>query len=158
VKRAANWRHSPGPAGCSSTFNGVPVDRIVYRIEFRPRIGWDAGLPADAVTIRMMRDRDIARITWSGNGTQDWHAGETFFDAVRKLAIDVVRIAEDKSTASVSVAAGKRAGALRNYSVRKTLGPRYDLSKGLRAIRPRPPFPTNSVRSRLLDNPPQLEG
>jgi hypothetical protein len=139
------------------TVNGIPVDRIVYTIEFRPRIGWDAGLPADAVTIRMMRDGDVARITWSGNGTQDWHPGERFFDAVRKLAIDIVRIDDDKSAASVAFAAGTRAGVLRNFSVRKTLGPRYDLSLGLRAIRPRAPFRTDSARSRLLDNPPQFE-
>jgi len=73
------------------------------------------------------------------------------------LAIDIVRIDDDKSAASVAFAAGTRAGVLRNFSVRKTLGPRYDLSLGLRAIRPRAPFRTDSVRSRLLDNPPQFE-
>ena len=138
--------------------NDAPLERIVYTIEFRPRVEWDAGLPADAVTIRMMRPGDVPRITWSGNGSQDWHVGERFFDAARRLAIDIVRIADDKSTVSVAIAAGSRAGQLRSWSVVKTLGHRYDLKLGLRSIKPRPPFATNSVRSRLLDNPPQLEG
>jgi hypothetical protein len=139
-------------------WNNQAVERIVYTIEFRPRVEWDAGLPGDAVTIRMMRPGDVARITWSANGTQDWHVGEHFFDEARRLAIDVMFFAGDRGTASVAIAAGARAGHLRNWSVAKSLGPRYDLTKGLRAIVPRPPFPANSVRARLLDNPPQLEG
>jgi hypothetical protein len=140
------------------TWNNLPLGQIIYTIEFRPRIGWDVGLPADAVTVRMMRDFDVPRITWSGNGTQDWHVGDHFFDAARRLQIDVTYIADDKSTVSVAIYTGMRAGTPRNMSVKKTLGPRYDLKLGLAEIRPRAPFPSNSVRARLLDNPPQLEG
>ena len=140
------------------TLNGAPLERIVYSIEFRPRLEWDAGIPGDAVTIRMMRPGDVPRITWSGNGSQDWQSGEQFFDAARRLAIDVMQVADDKSTVSVAIAAGARAGQIPNWSVVKTLGHRYDLKLGLRAITPRAPFPSNSVRARLLDNPPQIAG
>src|SRR5262245_8002082 len=100
---------------------------------------------------------------WPGSpgaatGRQDWHVGEHFVDEATRLAIDVMCFAGDKVTPSVAIAAGTRAGNLRNGSVAKSLGPRSDLKEGLRAIVPRPPFPANSVRARLLDSPPQREG
>jgi len=76
-------------------------------------------------------------------------------DLARSLAINVAWIANDNSAASVFIVAGANA-TLPMISVRKTLAHKYDVSKGLRQIKPSPPFPANSLRAILFDNPPQF--
>ena len=76
-------------------------------------------------------------------------------DLARSLAINVASIANDNSAASVLLVAGANA-TLPMISVRKTLAHKFDLSKGLRQIKPSAPFPANSLRAMLLDNPPQF--
>jgi hypothetical protein len=41
-------------------------------------------------------------------------------------------------------------------SIRKSLGRKFDLAKGLRAIHPESPFRPDSLRDKLLANQPQL--
>jgi hypothetical protein len=102
----------------------------------------------------MMRDGDVARIAWSADN-QAWQANSTFSDLARGIAISVVLIAPDRSKADILVSAGASA-RLPAISVRKSLTHKFDLTGGLRAIRPQPPYRPDSVRDRLLDNPPQL--
>lgn len=128
---------------------------ITYTVEFRPSSGWDAGLPSDAVVIHKVQDGDLPRVLWSPNDTQDWHKGDRLLDIAREIAIDVVFIDSQRGVASVFVQAGPVAAA--SISVRRSLAHKCDLSKGLRAVKPlSPPFPADSLRSRLLANPPQL--
>ena len=134
--------------------NGAPLAAMTYLVEFRPKTGWDAGVVADAVVIHMMRDGDVARIAWSADN-QAWQANSTFSDLARGIAISVVFIAPDRSKADILVSAGASA-RLPAISVRKSLTHKFDLTGGLRAIRPQPPYRPDSVRDRLLDNPPQL--
>ena len=135
--------------------NGAPLPAMTYLVEFRPKTGWDAGTSGDAVVIHMVREGDVARIARSAAASQAWQPNSTFTDQARGVAISVVSVAADKSTANIVVSTGARA-RLSVMSVRKTLGHRFDLKAGLRAIRPGAPFRANSVRDRLLDNPPQL--
>jgi len=93
-------------------------------------------------------------IAWSADN-QAWQANSTFSDLARGIAISVVFIAPDRSKADIVVSAGANA-RLPAISVRKSLTHKFDLTGGLRAIRPQPPYRPDSVRDRLLDNPPQL--
>jgi hypothetical protein len=131
---------------------------VMYAVEFRPGTGWDAGVPADAVVIHSTAGQDVPRITWAGNDSQDWHAGDRFCDMLSHLVIDIVDIAPDRQSASVAIATGPGVG-LPNMSVRRTLAHRYDLSQGLSKVRP-PLWATsvNSLRERLLSHPPQFAG
>jgi len=135
--------------------NGAPLPAVTHLVEFRPQTGWDAGTSGDAVVIHMAREGDVARIARSAGGSQAWPPNSTFTDVARRVAISVVSVAADKSTADIVVATGARA-RLPMMSVRKTLAHRFDLKAGLRAIMPGPPFRPTSVRDRLLGNPPQL--
>ena len=137
------------------SFAGAPLPQMTYTVEFRPKIGWDGGIPADAIVIHMIREGDVARIAWSPDGNQDWVPNSRFFDVARGLALSVVFVAPDKSKADIFISSGRRA-LLPKMSVRKTLAHKFDLKNGLRAITPRPPFPRGSVRGMLLDNPPQI--
>jgi hypothetical protein len=136
-------------------YNGAPVDPFTYLIEFRPRKGMDQGIAKDAIAIHIVRPGDVPRILWRGTDTQCWAPTDRCVDLVRQIAIEVVGIVSDSSTATVSIRGGPSA-TLPLISVRKTLGRKFDLTKGLRAIHPEPPFRSNSVRDRLLANPPQL--
>jgi hypothetical protein len=135
--------------------NGAPLPAMTYLVEFRPKISWDAGTSVDAVVIHMLREGDVARIARSAANSQAWQPGSTFADLARGITISVVSVATDRSKADIVVSTGARA-RLPVMSVRKTLGQKFDLKAGLRAIRPSPPFRPNSVRDRLLANPPQL--
>lgn len=103
----------------------------------------------------MIREGDHPRIAWSSRNTQDWVPTDRFVDLARSMLIDIVWIADDKSAARVFVASGTDA-KLAMISVRKSLAHKFDVSKGLRAINPSAPFPSTSLRARLLDNPPQF--
>jgi hypothetical protein len=138
----------------SGIFNGAPLTPITYTVEFRPKFGWDAGITRDAVVIHMIREGDPPRVLWSANGSQDWQPGERFMDVAREIAIDIAFVDAGRTFASVFVQAGPV--SVKSFSVRHTLEHKYDLSKGLRQIKPSPPFPSHSVRSRVLDNPPQF--
>ena len=131
---------------------------VVYSVEFRPQVGWDAGIPADAVIIHSTVDKDSPRVTWAGNDSQDWHAGDRFCDVLSHLVIDIVDIAPDRQSASIAIATGPGVG-LPNMSVRKTLSHRYDLGQGLGKVRS-PLWATSigSLRERLLAHPPQFAG
>ena len=112
------------------------------------------------MAIHMVRDGEHPRIAWSsgnkaGWNTQGWVPGDTFVDLARSIAIDIVFLADDNSAASVFIVAGANA-KLPMISVRKSLAHKFDLTKGLRSIRPASPFPSNSLRAKLLDNPPQF--
>jgi hypothetical protein len=135
--------------------HGAPLAAMTYLIEFRPKTGWDAGTAADAIVIHMLREGDVARIAWSSADDQAWRPASRFVDLARGIALSVVSVAPDKSRADVLISAGANA-RLPLMSVRKTLAHKVDLTKGLRAITPRAPFRRESVRDRLLDNPPQL--
>jgi hypothetical protein len=150
-------------------YNGIALAPLTYAVEFRQKTGWDAGMTTGAVAtkiapgavaIHMIRDGDHPRIAWSsgnkaGWNTQGWVPGDSFVDLARSMAINIVWIAEDNSAASVFIVAGTNA-RLPMISVRKSLAHKFDLTKGLRAIKPSPPFPSDSLRARLLDNPPQF--
>ena len=150
-------------------FNGQPVPPMDYTFEFRQRSGWDANITTGAlgsnmapgaVAIHMIRGGDHPRIAWSAGNkagwkTQGWIQGDSFVDLARSLAINVAWIPADFSTASVFIVAGVNA-TLPMISVRKSLAYKFDVSKGLRQIKPSPPFPGDSLRAILLDNPPQF--
>ena len=70
-----------------------------------------------------------------------------------EIAIDVGNLAENAARLFVRARDDARPHRI---SVRQTLSSRYDLSRGLRRIQVGPPFPANSVRGMLLDNPPQI--
>jgi hypothetical protein len=139
----------------AGTYNGSPLAPLTYTVEFRPRVGWDAGTSTDAVAIHMIRGGDHPRIAWPSGNTQDWVPNDSFVDLARSIAINVVWVANDKSAASVFVVAGSNA-KLAMISVRKSLAHKFDVTNGLRAIKPSPPFAPDSLRARLLDNPPQF--
>jgi hypothetical protein len=150
-------------------YNGLAVYPLTYTVEFRPRTGWDAGvttggvatgIATGAVVVHKVLEGDHPRILWSsgnkaGWNTQGWVPGDSFVDLARSLAINVVFLADDNSEASVFIVAGANA-RVPMISVRKTLAHKFDLTKGLRAIKPSPPFLPDSLRARLLDNPPQF--
>jgi len=136
-------------------YRNATLPTVVYTVEFRPRSGWDAGLPADAVVIHSTTEGDVPRITWAGNDSQDWHKGDRFCDVLCSLTIDIMFIADDHQSASVAIAVGPKVG-LANMSVRRTLSHRYDLSQGLKQVRPALWASTESVRERLLAHPPQF--
>jgi len=135
--------------------NGAPLPPATYLVEFRPKIGWDAGAAADAIVIHMLRAPDVARIAWSPADDQAWRPNSRFVDVARAISLSVVFVAADKSRADVFLSTGT-AVRLPMMSVRKSLAHKFDLKQGLRAIVPRPPFRRGSVRDRLLDNPPQF--
>jgi len=142
-------------------YRDATLPTVVYTVEFRPRSGWDAGLPEDAVVIHSTThgdpdpEGDVPRITWAGNDSQDWHKGDRFCDVLCGLTIDIMFIADDHQSASVAIAVGPKVG-LPNMSVRRTLSHRYDLSQGLKQVRPALWASTESVRERLLAHPPQF--
>jgi hypothetical protein len=137
--------------------NGSPVPPFTYLVEFRPQKGMDQGIGKDAVAIHIVRPGDVPRIIWRGTDTQCWAPTDRCVDLVRQVAIEVVGMVVDSSSATVSIRGGPTATAtLPLISVRKTLGRKFDVTKGLRAIHPEPPFRSDSVRERLLANPPQL--
>jgi hypothetical protein len=135
--------------------NGVPVAPITYLVEFRPQTGMDQGIGKDGIAIHIVRPGDVARIVWHGTDTQCWSPNDRCVDLVRQIAIEVVGMVSDKSTAAVSIRGGPSV-KLPQVSLRKSLGRKFDLTKGLRTIQPEAPFRSDSVRDRILANPPQL--
>lgn len=131
----------PGPAA------------VTYTIEYRPRAGWDSGLPADEVVIHIIRDGDVPRIIWATRDTQGWVPGQTFVDEARGILISVVQATP--TMASVMVSSTLRR-AWRQISVRATFAHKVDITDGLRPIAPMPGLPSDSLRARLLNHPPQL--
>jgi hypothetical protein len=140
---------------CEGVHNGAPVAPITYLVEFRPQTGMDQGISKDAIAIHMVRPGDFARIVWHGTDTQCWSPNDRCVDLVRQIAIEVVGMVSDKSTAAVSIRGGPGV-TLPVVSLRKSLGRKFDLAQGLRAIHPEAPFRSDSVRERILANPPQL--
>jgi len=139
----------------NSLHNGIPLPPMTYLVEFRAKGGWDTGMPADAVVIRMLREGDVPRIAWSTDDNQDWVLDSRFVDLAHEIAITVASIAPDRSKADIFVSAGANA-RLAVMSVKNSLAHKFDLSQGLRRITPSPPFAADSVRARLLTHPPQL--
>lgn len=143
-----------------SIVDGSPLPSatyITYTVEFRPKLGWDAGISADAVVIHLIREGDRPRIVWSDGDKQSWLPGDRLVDLAHNLKIEVLRIRDDKSAATLSVENdGLPAKYLDGISVKKTLAHKFDVTKGLRSIKSSPASPSNSLRGRLLDNPPQF--
>jgi len=139
----------------NSLHNGIPLPPMTYLVEFRARGGWDTGMPADAVVIRMLREGDVPRIAWSTDDNQDWVLDSRFVDLAHEIAITVASIAPDRSKADIFVSAGANA-RLTVMSVKNSLAHKFDLTQGLRRITPSPPFAADSVRARLLTRPSQL--
>ena len=77
----------------NSLHNGTPLPPMTYLVEFRARGGWDTGMPADAVVIRMLREGDVPRIAWSSDDDQDWVLDSRFVDLAHEIAITVASIA-----------------------------------------------------------------
>jgi hypothetical protein len=130
---------------------GLPP--VTYTIEYRPRAGWDSGLPADEVVIHSIRDGDVPRIIWATRNTQGWVPDRTFVDAARGLVISIVQTTP--TMASVAIYSTFRS-TWRTVSVRATFDHKVDLAKGLRSIATMVGYPSDSLRARLLNYPPQL--
>src|SRR5262249_39937911 len=128
-------------------FNGVQVSGIRYCVEFRPRRGWDAGIAETAIVIHIVRDGHHPRIVWSSQASQGWALKSRFVDLLRQIAVDVVSVATDMTTANVFVTGGSEV-LLPAISVRRSLSRKFDLTRGAREVRVSAPLPTNSLRAR----------
>jgi M6 family metalloprotease-like protein len=131
----------------------APLLDVDYCLEYRPRTGWDAGAATDAVVVHMVAPGDVPRIVWSARNDQDWQAGDLFVDLARQLAISIVFIAPDRSSASVYISGGT--ASLPTLSVSRSLRRKTRLKDGLRAIAAAP-LQSDSLRARLLTHPPQF--
>jgi hypothetical protein len=135
------------------THNGFQFTPLTYLVEFHPNTGADTGISSDAIAFHLVRPGDVPRIVWRSTTTQVWTVNDRFIDLRRQIAIDIVGIASDKSTATVHIQ-GPNVN-LPIISVRNTLTHKLDLSKGLRSILSALPLSGGSVRALLLENPPQ---
>lgn len=130
------------------------LPNVEYAVEYRPRVGWDAGASADSVVIHMTVEGDKSRVVWSPSDNQDWYVGDLFVDIARQLSISVDAFPADKSRATLYVRGGPVTE--QTISLRKTLKRKAKMNAGVRAVASAG-FPRDSVRVRALAHPPQFK-
>ena len=81
----------------------VPLDaNHYYAIEFRRQTGWDAGFLRDTVLINEVRPDGLSYLI-AANGGPERLPDQTFHDAANNVAITVLNISSESSTAYVSI-------------------------------------------------------
>jgi hypothetical protein len=150
-------------------FNGQAVPPLVHTLNFgsdqngtpasRPEPSVPTS-PRGAVAIHMIRAGDHARIAGSSGNEAEWNTPGV--DTGRQLRGPRPQLGHQRGLDCERQFGRKRLysrranATLPMISVRKTLVDKYDLSKGLRQIKPSRPLPANSLRAILFDNPPQF--
>lgn len=115
AQRVSTWDHTsqtvtlaalnlPGANG--HLMAKVPFDPAnpgrYYTVEFRRKMGWDAGIPRDAVLIHEVRADGLFYLI-RANGGAERLPDQTFRDAANNVAITVLNINSTLSTATVNV-------------------------------------------------------
>lgn len=118
----------------------VPFDSAdpshYYTVEFRRKMGWDAGIPEDTVLIHEVRANGLNYLIQSDGGPQRL-PDQTFHDVQNNVAITVLNINTTLSTATVNIGRNE-VWVDFNYAGATELGtfgfPYNTLAEGLNAV------------------------